>query len=204
MTKNKYYAYYLPEDQISGIVDSWNECERLVKGHPNAKYKGFRTRKEAQLWLDADADYAKKRMILPKLEPGIYFDAGTGRGRGVEASVTDETGKSLLDQVLPPSHINRHGKHWIFDDVTNNYGELLACKYALQIANKLEVKKVFGDSKLVIDSWSQWKIRSGVDEKTRRLAKEVSALRRDFGQRGGSIKHISGYDNPADLGFHRT
>ena len=36
----------------------------------------------------------------PTLEPGIYFDAGTGRGAGVEISVTDEQGKNLLHKAL--------------------------------------------------------------------------------------------------------
>mgnify|MGYP001599598705 CR=1 FL=1 len=86
----------------------------------------------------------------------------------------------------------------------DNYGELLACKYALQIAMQTGVKKVFGDSKLVIDFWSQGIAKKKeLPEETYTLVVDVSALRRVFEAEGGSVERISGDDNPADLGFHR-
>lgn len=66
-----------------------------------------------------------------------------------------------------------------------------------------EAKKVFGDSKLVIEFWSKWRIKKEVDEKTKKLAKEVSLLRKEFEEQGGEIILISGGSNPADLGFHK-
>jgi ribonuclease HI len=139
------------------------------------------------------------------LETGIYFDAGTGRGNGVEISVTDERGTDLLGYVLAKKLINRHGKHKVRGRaVTNNYGELLACKYALQLALKRGAKKIFGDSRLVVDFWSLGIVkRKELPERTVRLADEVVKLRREFEVNGGVVIHISGDDNPADLGFHR-
>lgn len=201
MKPKKYYAYLVPKTKIKGITDNWDECNAIVSGVPNAKFKGFNTKEEAKRWLDAGADYTIKHIAA---ERGIYFDAGTGSGRGVEISVTDEKCNNLLDLVLPKDHINRRGKHWIFDNVSNNYGELLACNCALQIANKLETKKIFGDSKLIIDYWSKGFIkREGNATKTLDLAQKVAKLRREFEKFGGSIKYISGGENPADLGFHK-
>ena len=120
MEPKKYYAYSVPETKTKGIVDSWDKCKAIVSGVPNAKFKGFSTSEEAERWLEAGADYNIKHIAAEK---GIYFDAGTGSGKGVEISVTDETGNNLLDQILPKNHINHRGKHWIFEDVTNNYGE---------------------------------------------------------------------------------
>lgn len=138
------------------------------------------------------------------LEPGIYFDAGTGRGNGVEVSVTDEKGQSLLDKILSKNQINQCGKYVLSGDVTNNYGELLACSFALQIALKTKAQKIFGDSKLVLDFWSKGHIKSGVaPPKTGQLAYSVAKLRKEFESKGGSLEHISGEDNPADLGFHK-
>lgn len=201
MKPKKYYAYFIPDTNTKGIVDNWNECDAIVSGMPNTKLKGFKTYEEAERWLTAGADYNIKHIASEK---GIYFDAGTGSGRGVEISVTDEKGNGLLDKVLPSEHINHRGKHWLFDNVTNNYGELLACNYALRIANKLGTKKIFGDSKLIIDFWSKGFIkREGNDPKTIELALEVAKLRQEFEKSGGSIEYISGGENPADLGFHK-
>jgi ribonuclease HI len=149
--KKKYYAYLLPSGR-SGVTDDWNTCEKIVSGVMAARYRGFVSREDAHAWLCAGARYEIK--MRKKSEPGIYFDAGTGRGEGVEVSVTDETGKDLLHKALRKKELNRFGKHLIRnDEATNNYGELLAFRYALQIAKKEKVKKIFGDSKLVIDYW---------------------------------------------------
>lgn len=196
---NKYYAYSLPEGK-KGIVLSWEECSELVKGKKGARYKGFKIKSEAEEWLEKGADYSIKKKALP----GIYFDAGTGRGDGVEISVTDENGKDLLFEVMHEKLVNIHGKHLLQKGKTNNYGELLSCLYAMEIARKKDKKNIFGDSKLVIDYWSNGYIKKKeIDPETVSLATEVAAYRRRFEAEGGEIKRISGGDNPADLGFHR-
>jgi len=197
--KNKFYAYALP-DGLRGVVDNWPACEGIVSGIKDARFKGFASMDEAKSWLAAGADYGFKKSF----EPGIYFDAGTGRGDGVEVSVTDEKGTSLLDSILPKNHVNRYGKHGLYGDVTNNYGELLACSFALQIALKTKVQKIFGDSKLVLDYWSKGYIKSGeAAPETVQLAYSVAKLRKEFEDKGGKLEYISGEDNPADLGFHK-
>lgn len=199
MAKKKYYAYSIGKER--GIVDSWAECERIVSGVPGAKYKGFVIQEQAEEWLDAGADYNIKHIGL---EPGIYFDAGTGAGNGVEISVTDEKANSLLYKVMPEKDINDRGFHLIPEDVTNNYGELFACKYALEIAISEKAKKIFGDSKLIIEYWSKGFLkRDNVSEKTIELANTVKNLRKKFESHGGIMTLISGSNNPADLGFHR-
>jgi ribonuclease HI len=202
--KKKFYAYLLPSGK-SGVTDDWKVCESMVSGIHGARYRGFPSGQEARAWLSAGARYEVK--LQKRLEPGIYFDAGTGRGNGVEISVTDETGKNLLHKALSKKELNAFGKHnVVLDDgeATNNYGELLALRYALAIAKKEKKKHIFGDSKLVIDHWSRWHVkRKELPEETVRLADEVAKLREAFEEWGGVIHRISGGDNPADLGFHR-
>jgi len=201
---NNFYAYIVPSTREKGIKSSWADCKKKVEGVVGARYKGFATRMDAEKWLAEGAVYEDKSKKKKNLNKGIYFDAGTGYGKGVEISVTDENGKDLLHEVVPARGINHRGKHWIFDKkTTNNFGELLACKYALQIAKKHKIKKVFGDSKLVIDYWSNGKIKKDMNETTKILAYETAKLRKIFEKSGGVIKHISGDNNPADLGFHR-
>ena len=199
-SSKKYYAYRLPDGR-SGVCESWAECEKMVSGTRDARYRGFKTREEAQEWLHAGAQYEQKPK--PDLRPGIYFDAGTGRGNGVEISVTDESGTDLLHKVMPKPKINKFGKHKIPGEVTNNYGELLAMRYALDLAMKENIKTIFGDSKLVIDHWSKGAIRAkDLPAKTVKLAETVRDLRRKFEKQGGTVGRVSGDHNPADLGFH--
>ena len=195
-----YYAYILSAKGDSGVCDSWAECEKKVKGVA-ARFKRFATQREAEAWLAAGGAYETKPK--PVLKPGIYFDAGTGRGNGVEISVTDETGIDLLHKILPKSKINTFGKHLIPGEVTNNYGELLACKYALKLALKKNINSVFGDSKLVTDYWSKGFIKiTELPTATVKLASEVVKLRTAFEKAGGMLGRVSGDHNPADLGFH--
>ncbi|MBI2640092.1 MAG: ribonuclease H family protein [Candidatus Sungbacteria bacterium] len=216
MTTKKYYAYFVPRTNKNGVTADWKECEKIIKGERGAKFKSFKTKAEAEKWLEQGADYGAK-IQKPWLAAGIYFDAGTGRGEGVEVSVTDEKGNGLLNKILPGPEINRHGKHLVRGNVTNNFGELLACKYALEIALKHDAKKVFGDSKLVIDYWSKGiakgmatptipslpSAKKSLPKETIELVRTVAKLRKNFESKGGSIKHIPGEDNPADLGFHK-
>lgn len=205
--KKKFYAYFVPGAVPKyGVTDSWAVCEKFVSGRTSARFKAFNSRSDADAWLKNGAWYeAKRARPRPKLAPGIYFDAGTGRGEGVEVSVTDEKGKNLLHKALASAALNKFGKHLVGNtDATNNYGELLALRYALEIAHATRVKKVFGDSKLVIEFWSQWRIkRKDLPEETVALADDVSRAREAFEKTGGTVERISGDFNPADLGFHR-
>ncbi len=206
MPSKKYYAYFLSE-KIQGVCETWSECEKIVKGK-EARYRGFKTENEAKEWLKAGAKY-KEPGIYPHtkrkvpLGVGVYFDAGTGRGMGVEISVTDEKGANLLHKIMPKNKINQHGKHLISDSVTNNYGELLACYYALKLALKKKTLKIFGDSKLVVEYWSKGFIkRKTLPAETIKLAEKVIKLRKHYEDIGGKVGRVSGDDNPADLGFH--
>lgn len=198
MAKRKFYAYLV--NGKKGITDNWPECQEIVAGKNGAKYKGFESKDAAEAWLNAGADYKLKNVAI---EDGIYFDSGTGAGNGVEINVSDKMGKKLLHKVLSKEKINEKGHHFADEGATNNFGELLACKYALEIAIKEDIKKVFGDSKLVVEYWSKGHIKYEVGEETVNLAQEVKLLRKKFESQGGKIVLISGGSNPADLGFHK-
>lgn len=198
MASKKFYAYFIPGTGEKGVVGNWALCEKKVKGIENARFKSFSAEESGRKWIDDGAEYSKREVF----ERGIYFDAGTGGGKGVAIRVTDEAGKNLLHLVLPKSKITRDGKHYMFDDSSNNYGELLASYYAIQIAMKTGEKKVFGDSKLILNYWSKGFIGKDIPPDTRNLIEAVKKLRNEFEDQGGSLNHISGDWNPSDLGFH--
>lgn len=200
MKNKKYFAYYIPSKTLSGIADNWEECKEQVSGKPNARYRGFKTKKEAEEWLRAGADYS----FRGDFKQGIYFDAGTGRGKGVEVSVTDEKNRNLLEEILPKKNLNKFGKYPLAGNMTNNYGELLAFSLALKIAVKRKIKKIFGDSRLVINFWSKGFVKKeNVSKETLELINEVFILRQKFEEMGGVVRRVAGDKNPADLGFHK-
>ncbi len=208
LKKSKIYAYYLLDNQESGIFYTWNECEQKVKGK-KARYKSFKSEKEAQEWLKSGAEYEKKEkknenLFLELEKDGIYFDAGTGRGEGVEVRLTDYDGNSLLYEILETSKINEYGNYKLSDGRTNNFGELTGLFAALKYAKKNNIKVICGDSNLVIEYWSRGRYNSdGLEKDTVELIKKVTLLRTEFEKNGGTVKKISGDVNPADLGFHK-
>ncbi|MHB9019915.1 MAG: ribonuclease H family protein [Minisyncoccota bacterium] len=201
----KYYAYLLPNKNRSGILEDWKECEKIVSGK-DARFKSFLSKKDAENWLINGAKYETRPFKLKlekKLEKGIYFDSGTGRDQKVEVSVTDENGNDLLEKIKPKIKLNKFGKH-PEPKATNNYGELLGCKYALQISLKEKNEKIFGDSQLVIKYWSKGYInKNEMSKATIKLSEDVAKLRKKFEDNGGKVEFIEGDYNPADLGFHR-
>lgn len=194
-------------DDESGIFNNWDECSKKVKG-TSARYKKFKTKTEATLWIDSGAIYDKaiKKNILGvkyELEKGIYFDAGTGRGDGTEVKVTDECGRSLLDEFLDEDKITKFDTYHLGKNFTNNFGELSGLFFALNIAILMGDKFIFGDSKLVIDYWSNGIYKKDLPLHTVDLIKNVMPLRKEFESLGGKIGFVPGDLNPADLGFHK-
>ena len=200
---NKFYACFFIHSNTGVITNDWEECKVLTRGE-SVHYKSFKKKNEAQSWIDNGGIYETKEMLQAKLPSGIYFDAGTGRGIGTEVRVTDKYGSSILDHFLPLDKINKFGNYLTKSGSTNNFGELLGCYIALNIALKEGQKNIYGDSKLVIEYWSNGRIKSeNVSDETVELAKKVVKLRKKFENIGGTILHVSGDINPSDLGFHK-
>ncbi len=209
----KVYAYYLVNSGTSGILESWEECKKVVL-KKKARYKSFENIKEAQEWLDSGAKYEKKEKndieIKSKIFQSdidclaIYFDAGTGRGNGVEVRLSDYKGNPLLYKILPKEKINEYGNYYVAKHRTNNFGELVGLYAALVFAKKYDIKKIMGDSSLVLDYWSMGRYNAGnLESDTIELIKKVTLMRKKFENRNGIIEKISGDINPADLGFHK-
>lgn len=199
----KYYAYYIISSEKKGICDNWDECKNIVQGE-KSRYKSFKTYEEAEEWLLGGAEYIKKEEVKKNLPEGIYFDAGTGRGIGVEVRVVLKDGTPLLEKYLPKEKVNNFGNYLAPKGATNNFGELIGIYFALKIAEKEEIYNIYGDSSLVINYWSKGHIKKdNVAEDTYNLAMKVKTEREKFERRGGQVSHISGDFNPADLGFHK-
>ncbi|TVR89067.1 MAG: ribonuclease H [Saprospirales bacterium] len=148
MASKKYYVVW--EGHEPGIYDSWRECQLQVANYPGAKFKSFKTRKEAEdAWSSGPEMYRAKekaRKVLKKPEPeplSIAVDAACSGnpGKMEYRGVWAENGDPLF-------HMGP------FDDATNNVGEFLALVHALAFLKKhpnMESLPIYTDSKIAMN-----------------------------------------------------
>lgn len=117
-----------------GIYENWNECEKQVKGFPEAKYKGFPSKIAAQrafeMGYEAYKSLSKEEEVLfhvdentPKpIFPSLAVDAAWN-------SVTLEMEYQGVD-CQTGEQVFHQGP---FPDATNNVGEFLAIVHGLAL-----------------------------------------------------------------------
>lgn len=150
--KNTHYVVW--KGLEPGIYDSWEQCQKQIKGYPDAKFKGFTNKLAAQRAFDMGYEAfkgmkAEEKVLLqsndtipkPKF-PSLAVDAAWNTAtlemeyRGVDC----QTGKLIFHQGP-------------FPDATNNIGEFLAIVHGLAYLNKLGSDiPIYTDSKTAI-SW---------------------------------------------------
>ncbi|MBI5501642.1 MAG: ribonuclease H family protein [Deltaproteobacteria bacterium] len=205
----KWYAWIV--DGERGVCSTWPECERVVRGR-RARFRAFDDRAAAERWLaegapqrDRSRDKQEALDALP--DRAVFFDSGTGPGRGVEVNVTDRDGVPLAHLAAPEEgELSPQGTVVLGRKRTNNYGELYGCLLALRAAGKLGSRHIFGDSRLVLEFWSLGRVaaeKRASDPALAALSSRVRAARAAFERNGGSLAHVPGGINPADLGHHR-
>ncbi len=157
MAKKKYYA--IAQGIKPGIYTSWPEAEAQVKGYAGAKFKGFPSREEAEMWIK-NPDIPSTKSKSPKKDSPnntfnkpvladncieIYTDGGAINnpgpgGYGVVIIVDGETTE------LSGGYKN----------TTNNRMELMACikgLAALPVRNRAVA--LFSDSSYVVNGISK-------------------------------------------------
>ena len=55
MAENKFYA--VKKGRLTGIFNTWPECDQQVKGFPGAVFKGFPTEQAARAWLSGEPEF---------------------------------------------------------------------------------------------------------------------------------------------------
>lgn len=212
MSEEKCYAYFLIDSKISGIVFEWEDCQKATKGFAN-RFKSFNSYREARQWIAEGAPIEISKASVENVannskkfkidKNGIFCDSGTGGKIGTEIRVTDFDGNSLLAKYFPKK-VNVKGNINLGNGITNNYGELSAFIYAIEIAKKLDKKNIYSDSNLIIEYWSKGRYNANIlASKTIETIKLAIEARKLFEEVGGKINFISGDFNPADLGHHK-
>ena len=168
MAKKKYYVVW--DGVKPGIYETWDECQRNIKGYPNAKYKSFPTKQAAETAFNGNYhDYTNKQTSTtiqlnelsenqPKpIYPTLAVDAacntvtGDMEYRGVDA----KTGREIF----------RQGPYF---DGTNNIGEFLAIVHGLALLKqKGSNLPIYTDSRTAM-SWVRQKRANTKQKKTNR------------------------------------
>lgn len=153
----------------------------------------------------------------------LYVDGCCNREIGACASVVDENGVDLIgrycdfleSQKLMEWFVRKtnpkNGRQVYevrFNDVAtqqNNGAELLAATLGILIALEYDYDEVFSDSQLIVDYWSKKLSTKIKDPKKLEVQKILIELTDLFTRiHRGRLTKISGDDNIADLGFHKS
>lgn len=144
----------------TGIFNNWNACKAAVSNYPQAQYKSFLTKEEAQVALEGNYyDYLNKPTTKPNAlsnaelakigEPNLYsiaVDAASSGnpGKMEYRGVDTQTKKQLFHQGP-------------FLQATNNIGEFLALVHGLAYLKKIGSDRIlYTDSKIAM-SWVRQK-----------------------------------------------
>lgn len=148
MAKQKYYVVW--QGLTPGIYDNWVTCKAQIHEQPNAKYKSFETREEAQKAFESGYESYLKSMCHntlqtpagKPLEPCLCVDAAcSGNPGDMEyRGVYMPTGQEIF-------HVGP------FPKGTNNIGEFLALVHGLALLQQKDIHiPLYSDSRNAI-SW---------------------------------------------------
>jgi len=133
----KYYVVW--KGHQPGVYDSWKDCQKQILGFPGAKYKSFKTEKEAtDAFVDSFSDHVAKGSKptkpkgrsssngkVPYIYPSISVDAACSGNPGpTEYQGVDTRTKEVIFRKGP------------YENGTNNIGEFLALVHALALFHK--------------------------------------------------------------------
>jgi len=147
--KQKYYVIW--EGHKKGIFDSWAETEKNIKGFPNAQYKSFESRQEAEsaskknYWASINPKATKTLKPTSRagnyIIPSISVDAACAGNPGIlEYQGVNTATKEVLFKRGP------------FPVGTVNLGEFLAIVHGLSYLKKLDCPfPLYSDSRTAID-----------------------------------------------------
>ncbi len=158
--KNKYYVIW--NGFAPGIYDSWDECQKNIKGVSNVRYKGFPTMQEAQAAYNDDPEKywgnKSEKKDYTKLLDAYQSDI-VANSLAVDAACSGNPGVMEYQGVYTATGTQVFIKK--FDLGTNNIGEFLAIVHGLayQKQHKMNIP-IYTDSRIAMDWVRAKKCRS--------------------------------------------
>lgn len=147
---------------LPGVYDSWAECQLQIKGYPDARYKSFPDKKQADAAFSQGtpsgaAAFKKNAPVKKDTQAGINWnsisvDAACSGNPGVMEyqGVITQTGKQIFHQK--------------FDLGTNNIGEFLAIVHALALLKQQDKNTpIYTDSKTALAWVRNKKVKTNLE-----------------------------------------
>ena len=146
--KQKYYVIW--EGHKKGIFDSWAETEKNIKGFPNAQYKSFESRQEAEA--------ASKKNYWASINPKATktLKSSVSVGNFIVPSISVDAACAGNPGILEYQGVNTATKEVLFKRGpfpvgTVNLGEFLAIVHGLSYLKKLDCPfPLYSDSRTAI------------------------------------------------------
>ena len=154
MAKKKSPKFYVVWDGHNpGIYATWAQCQAQTKGYPQAKYKSFKTRAEAEAAYDGNyGDHIDFSGRSAKVKPVISEAARQAiewDSISVDAACAGNPGVMEYQGVDTKSEMRIF--HQKFALGTNNIGEFLALVHALAMLHKQgKDTPIYSDSKIAM------------------------------------------------------
>ena len=133
--KVKYYVVWV--GQNPGIYTSWQKCQEQIVGFPNAKYKSFKTREQAEKAFNQSAsDFISKKGKGTQKPDFLQFSDEI-----IKDSISVDAACSRNPGIMEYRGVHTFSQEEIFkvgplNDGTNNVGEFLALVHALALLQK--------------------------------------------------------------------
>jgi ribonuclease HI len=133
MAKNPYAFYVVWVGHVPGIYKDWLECKEQINGYPKAKYKGFKSKEEAEkAFSESHEGYTDgpKRRIITRLPDALKDSKPVQRSISVDGAWNTATGYIEYRGVITQTgqEIFHVGP---LADGTNNLAEFLAIVHGL-------------------------------------------------------------------------
>lgn len=163
--KQKYYVVW--HGHKPGIYSTWNACQAQIKNFPNAIFKSFPTKEEAEAAL-GEGPHFKPRSASKKMStPGALAKKYIKESISVDAACSGNPGIMEYQGVWTEDGavLFRQGP---FKQGTNNIGEFLAIVHALALLHNKgdSTTPVYSDSKTAM----AWVTRRKANTKLERNA----------------------------------
>ncbi|MBP1645941.1 MAG: ribonuclease H-related protein [Bacteroidetes bacterium] len=132
MAKQKYYVVW--QGHKKGVFESWQECQEQIKGFPQAQYKSFSNKIEAEFAFKEKAEkhlYAKANNKTSTPSQTLISEAGSPIMESIatDAACSGNPGKMEYQGVS--SKTKKQLFHYSHPCGTNNIGEFLGLVHGL-------------------------------------------------------------------------
>jgi ribonuclease HI len=139
--------YAVANGRRVGVFSTWKECQDSVKGFPNARFKKFETREEAEQFIHPHPELVTKNVFTKKEDADYVYTDGGCSNNGKRNAVA---GIGIFFGVGDPRNVSRR----IQGKQTNNTAELTAILEAYPL-----IEPDIADKRITIVSDSEYAIR---------------------------------------------